>query len=411
MSPPSPSGFDSLRIPSFRNYLFARTLTTVATEMQSVAIGWQVYQLTHSFSKLGFIGLAQFLPFVLLVLPAGQVADRHDRRLIINLCIVAELVGSAILLFFTHRGLHSLWPVYLVLSLIGSARAFAMPVAQAIVVNLVPEETFPSATAIGASSWQTATIIGPVLGGFLYLAGPQTVYSTVVLLLFIAALLMSVVRMPTRHVRDPEPFTWLHALEGLRFVRSRPVVLGAISLDLFAVLFGGCTAVLPAYASDVLHVGPQALGILRTAPGVGALLMAAALASFPIERHVGRWMFSGVAAFGISTIVFAVSHHFWLSLLMLFLLGSGDMISVYIRQILVQLETPDSVRGRVSAINSMFIGASAELGEFESGMMASAFGLIPSVIIGGCATLIVAATWSQIFPSLSRADRFPSSKT
>jgi MFS family permease len=403
-----PSGFDSLRLPHFRNYLFARTLTTVATEMQSVAIGWQVYQLTHSFTKLGFIGLAQFIPFVLLVLPAGQVADRHDRRLIINLCIVAELVGSAILLFFTHRGLHSLWPVYLVLTLIGSARAFAMPVAQAIVVNLVPEDSFASATAIGASGWQTATILGPVLGGFLYLAGPQTVYSAVVLLLFIAALLMSIVRMPRQHIKNPAPFTWQHALEGLRFVRSRPVVLGAISLDLFAVLFGGCVAVLPAYASDILHVGPQALGFLRTAPAVGALLMAAALASFPIERRVGRWMFSGVAVFGVATIVFAVSHHFWLSLLMLLLLGAGDMISVYIRQILVQLETPDAVRGRVSAINSMFIGASAELGEFESGMMAGALGLVPSVILGGCATLVVAAIWSQIFPSLSRADRFQS---
>lgn len=406
MSSLRPRGLEALRYPDFRNYLVSRLLATVATQMQGVAIGWQVYQLTGSFTRLGFIGLAQFLPFVLLVLVAGQVADRHDRRLIVNLCMVVQLVGSAILLAFSWSGPHTTWPVYVVLVLLGGARAFAMPATKAIVINLVPAAAFSGATAVSSSAFQVATIAGPVIGGFLYLAGPQAVYALALLLFIAASLLMTRVRTQRERVEDPAPLSLQNAMEGLRFVRSRPIVLGAISLDLFAVLFGGCVAVLPAYAHDVLHVGPQALGFLRTAPAVGAVLMAAALAFFPIQRHVGRWMFAGVATFGVATIVFGLSHRFWLSLLMLLLLGGGDMISVYIRQILVQLETPDAVRGRVSAVSAMFIGASNELGEFESGMAASAFGLVPSVVLGGCATLLVAASWARLFPSLRRADRF-----
>jgi len=411
MSSLRPRGLDALQHRDFRNYLFSRLLATVAAQMQVVAIGWQVYQITGSFTKLGFIGLAQFLPFMLLVLVAGQVADRHDRRLIINLCMVAQLIGSAILLVFTQSGLHAIWPVYLVLGLLGSARAFAMPATKAIVINLVPTEAFGSATAISSSAFQVATIAGPVLGGFLYLLGPQAVYTPALILLFAASLLMTRVRTRRERVQDPAPMSLQNALEGLRFVRSRPVVLGAISLDLFAVLFGGCVAMLPAYARDVLHVGPQALGFLRTAPAVGAVLTAAGLAFFPIQRHVGRWMFGGVVTFGLATIIFGLSHQLWLSMLMLLLLGAGDMISVYIRQILVQFETPDAVRGRVSAVSAMFIGASNELGEFESGMMAGAFGLVPSVVLGGCATLLVAAAWAGLFPALSRADRFQSGKS
>jgi MFS family permease len=401
-----PSGLDALRHRNFRNYLFSRLLATIAAQMQGVAIGWQVYQITGSFTDLGYIGLAQFIPFVLLVLLAGQVADRHDRRIIINLCMVAQLIGSAILLVFTHSGLQAIWPVFLVLALLGSARAFAMPATKAVLINLVPVESFGSATAISSSTFQVATIAGPVMGGFLYLVGPQAVYAVSLALLLIASLLMLRVHTRQERTENPAPLSWQSAMEGLRFVKSRPVVLGAISLDLFAVLFGGSVAMLPAYARDVLHVGPEALGFLRTAPAAGAVFTASALAFYPIQRHVGRWMFGGVILFGMATIVFGISRDFWLSLSMLFLLGAGDMISVYIRQILIQFETPDALRGRVSAVSAMFIGASNELGEFESGMTAAWFGLIPSVVVGGAATLLVAAGWSALFPALRDADRF-----
>src|ERR1700683_4975415 len=279
-----------------------------------------------------------------------------------------------------------------------------MPAASAMVINLVPAQAFHSAAAVNSSVSQVASIAGPVLGGLLYVAGAQIVYAVALALLLVAALLMFRVR-PRRTVSSAvASISWQSALEGLRFIRSRPVILGAISLDLVAVLLGGCSAVLPAFAHDVLHVGPQALGVLRTAPVLGAAL----LAYFPLRRQIGTWLFAGVAAFGVATVVFGVSQLFWLSLAMLVILGAGDMISVFIRQVLVQGATPDALRGRVGAVSAMFIGASAELGEFESGMMASAFGLVPSVVLGGCATLIVLAAWARLFPALRRAAGFPS---
>jgi MFS family permease len=396
-----------LRYADFRNYLFAGALASVAAEMQSLAIGWQVYQLTGSFAQLGFIGLAQFAPFTLLVLLAGQLADRHDRGRIATACVAAQALGSALLLAFAHSGTQRTWPVYVVLVLFGTARAFAMPAASAMVINLVPAEAFQRAAAVNSSVSQVASIAGPVLGGLLYLAGPQMVYAVALALLGMAVVLMSRVR-PRRTARPGvASISWQSALEGLRFIRSRPVILGAISLDLVAVLLGGCSAVLPAFAHDVLHVGPQALGVLRTAPALGAVLAAALLTYFPLRRQIGTWLFAGVAAFGVATVVFGVSRLFWLSLAMLVILGAGDMISVFIRQVLVQGATPDALRGRVGAVSAMFIGASAELGEFESGMMASAFGLVPSVVLGGCATLVVLAAWARLFPALKRADGFP----
>jgi len=285
----------------------------------------------------------------------------------------------------------------------------------------VPIESFGNAVALSSSSFQVATIAGPSLGGVLCLAGPQTVYAVVAVLLAVASVLMSLAKV--RHVKPfslaatsapagalPDPAaakSWHAVLEGLRFVRSRPVVLGAISLDLFAVLLGGATALLPAYARDVLHVGPTGLGLLRTAPGVGAALAAVVLAFSPMARHVGRWMFAGVALFGIATIVFGLSHIFIVSLLALLVLGIGDMASVYIRHMLVQLETPDAIRGRVSAVNGVFIGASNELGEFESGLTAAWFGLVPAVVIGGVATLFITALWMRLFPTLRTIDKFP----
>ncbi|HJS22065.1 MAG TPA: MFS transporter [Steroidobacteraceae bacterium] len=396
----------ALRYPAFTRFLVARFLSTFAVQMQSVAIGWQVYELTRDPLDLGLIGLAQFLPFLAAVLPAGQIADRHDRRAILTACYATELLCALLLLAFTLSGLPVAWPVFAVLVLFGTARAFSMPTSQAITPNLVPLESFGNAVALNSSSFQIATIAGPTLGGVLYLAGPETVYSTVAVLLGISVALMFAVRVP-RMLASDEPVSWHSLLEGLRFVWRRRVVFGAISLDLFAVLLGGATALLPIYASDVLQVGPTGLGLLRTAPGVGAALTALLLVYVSLTRHVGRWMFAGVALFGLATVVFGLSTSFYLSLAALFLLGAGDMVSVYIRHMLIQLETPDAIRGRVSAVSAVFIGASNELGEFRAGVAAAWAGAKSAVVVGGVATLAIAALWARIFPELRTIDRFP----
>lgn len=399
-------GLQVLRERNFTLYLGARLLATLALQMQNVAIGWQVYELTGSLLDLGWIGLAQFAPFVLLILFAGQAADRYDRRRILAICYALSAVASLLLLVFTAHGLAVVWPVFAVLVLVGSGRAFSMPASQAIVMNLVPAERFGQAVAIGSSSFHAAIIVGPVLGGFLYLAGPLVVYSVVATLLGCSCVLMLLTR-GSRQVVRREPISWYALLGGLRFVWSRPVVLGAISLDLFAVLFGGAVALLPAVARDVLHVDPTGLGLLRTAPALGAASMAIVLAFRPISRHVGYWMFGGVALFGGATIVFGLSTSLPLSIAALALAGSGDMISVYVRHILVQSETPDEIRGRVSAVSAVFIGASNELGEFESGLTAGWLGLIRAIVVGGTATLVVTGAWMWLFPVLRRMDRFP----
>ncbi|WP_437782158.1 MFS transporter [Sorangium sp. So ce1097] len=406
MSSSNLTGLGVLRHRSFAFYLAARLLSAIAVQVQSVAIGWQVYALTGDVFDLGLIGLAQFAPFFALILFAGQVADRFDRRHIISVCLAAELLCSALLLAFTLSGLRVVWPVFAVLVLFGSARAFMMPAQQAILMNLVPADSFGKAVALSSSSYHVAVIVGPTLGGLLYLAGTTLVYATVAALLLASLVFMSLTRA-ARQDRRAEPSSWSTVLEGLRFVWSRPAVLGAISLDLFAVLFGGAVALLPAYARDVLHAGPTGLGLLRTAPAVGAALTAGVLAFRPITRHVGRWMFGGVAVFGLATIGLGHTRSVAVALLALVLIGAGDMVSVYIRHILVQFETPDSIRGRVSAVNAVFIGASNELGEFESGLTARWFGLLPAIFVGGSATLAVAALWALGFPVLSRMDRFP----
>ncbi|WP_437624546.1 MFS transporter [Sorangium sp. So ce1151] len=409
MSSNNLTGLGVLRHRSFTFYLAARLLSAIAVQVQSVAIGWQVYALTGDVFDLGLIGLAQFAPFFALILFAGQVADRFDRRHIIAVGLGAELLCAALLLAFTVSGLTVVWPVFAVLVLFGSARAFMMPAQQAILMNLVPSESFGKAVALSSSSFHVAVIVGPTLGGLLYLAGTKIVYSIVGALLLASLVLMGLTRT-TQQARRSEPSSWNTVLEGLRFVWSRPAVLGAISLDLFAVLFGGAVALLPAYARDVLHAGPTGLGMLRTAPAVGAALTAGVLAFRPITRQVGRWMFGGVAVFGLATIGLGQTRSFAVALVALFLIGAGDMVSVYIRHILVQFETPDSIRGRVSAVNAVFIGASNELGEFESGLTAGWFGLLRAIFIGGSATVIVAALWALGFPVLSRMDRFPHAK-
>ena len=400
------SGFAVLRNKNYTLYLSARVLGTLAVQMQSVAVGWQVYQITGNLFDLGLIGLAQFAPFLVLILLAGHAADRYNRRSIIALCLATQLLCSLLLLAFTFSGSHVVWPVFATLVLFGSARAFMMPASQAVVRNMVPTESYSQAVALNASSSHVAMISGPVLGGLLYLAGPATVYTTSGVLLTVSVLLMTLTK-PVPQAINKEPATWHTVLEGLRFVLSRPIMLGAISLDLFAVLFGGATALLPAYARDVLHAGPTGLGLLRTAPGVGAALCSIALAFHPIQRRVGAWMFGGVALFGLATMVLGWTTSFSVALAALFLLGAGDMVSVYIRHLLVQFETPDEIRGRVSAVNAVFIGASNELGEFESGLTAGWFGLVRAILLGGAATLVVTAVWAFKFPVLSRMDKFP----
>lgn len=404
MSLLSPSSILRNRNLSF--YLSARFLGTLAVQMQSVAVGWQVYQITGSLFDLGLIGLAQFAPFLVLILWAGHVADRYDRRKIIVLCMLTQLLVSALLLAFTASGSRVVWPVFAVLVLFGSARAFMMPASQAVLRNLVPDKDFGQAVALASSTFHVAVIAGPVLGGLLYAFGPTTVYMISAALLALATLLMASTRSAPQ-ARSSGPASWHTLLEGLRFVRSRPIVLGAISLDLFAVLFGGATALLPAYAHDVLHAGPTALGWLRTAPGAGAAICSIVLAFFPLRRRVGAWMFGGVAVFGVATLVLGFTNNFTVALAALFLLGAGDMVSVYVRHLLVQYETPDDIRGRVSAVNAVFIGASNELGEFESGVTAGWFGLVRAIVLGGAATLFVTGLWAVLFPVLSRMDRFP----
>jgi MFS family permease len=374
--------------------------------MMNVAVGWQVYALTHDPLDLGLVGLAQFLPFVLLVLPAGHAADRSDRRRVLLYAYGVSAICLTVLIGATVVGFHHVWPVFVALILSGASRAYWMPASQAMTPNLVPPDALANAIAINSALQQIGIVAGPALGGALYLLGASVVYGTCLGLLFFALVLIATIR-PVRTTASPDSsFSSSGVLEGLRFVTQRRVVLGAISLDLFAVLFGGATALLPIYASDVLHIGPAGLGVLRAAPGAGAALIGLWLAVRPIERYVGRWLFGGVAVFGVATVVFGISTDFSTSLLALTVLGAGDMLSVYIRQILVQLETPDAIRGRVSAVSSMFIGSSNTLGELESGLTASWFGSIPAVVVGGVATLAVVGSYLRLFPELRQMDRF-----
>lgn len=405
MSDSSRRTLDVLRHPGFMRFLSARLLATLAAQMQTVAVGWQVYDITHDPIDLGLVGLSQFLPFVVLILPAGHVADRYDRRRILSWCYALETL-CAVLLLFTWQKIDAAWPVFSVMVLLGCARAFSMPSGQALLPNLVPAEDFSRAVALNSSMYQISSVAGPAVGGLVYLAGPNAVYATVAVFSLCAVVLMTHPSTGARSSLDAEPTSLRTLLSGLHFVWSKPTVLGAISLDLFAVLFGGATALLPIFARDILHVGPAGLGLLRTAPGIGASLCAIVLAFSPIARRVGVWMFGGVGVFGVATIVFGLSTSFAVSFACLVALGAGDMVSVYIRHLLVQLETPDAIRGRVSAVSAVFIGASNELGEFESGFTAQWWGATRAVVVGGVATLVVTGLWIRMFPMLWRMDKF-----
>ena len=393
--------------PDLRRYLSARFLVSTAAQVQTVAVGWQVFSVSRDPFDLGLVALSQFLPFIVLILPAGHVADHYDRRRIqlVTYVLLAGCAGA--LLALSLGGITDTGPVFGVMVLFGIARAFNHPTGQALLPNLAPVGLFPRAVAINSTLGEVATIGGPALGGVLVVLGVEIAYGLAVALIVVGVVLVAGLRGGGRTDAEREPVSWSALLSGVCFVRSRPVVLGSISLDLFAVLFGGATALLPIYAGEILGVGPVGLGVMRSAPAVGAALLATALAIRPIRRHAGRWMFGGVAAFGVATIVFGLSTSLPLSLASLVVMGAGDMVSVYVRHLLVQLETPDAIRGRVSAVNSVFIGASNELGEFESGVTAAWWGIVPAVVIGGGATIAVAVTWMRLFPVLARLDRFP----
>lgn len=404
----------ALAYPDFRRFAFGRFVATLVWQMLGVAVGWQVYATTRNPLDLGLVGLAQFLPFFVLVLPGGQLADRTDRRIVMLIAYVIDAACIAVLIGFSLSGSRDVMWVFVAMALLGAARALWMPAGQAMVVNLVPSSVFPSAVALNSMLFEVAVIVGPALGGLIYALGESRQSPLGALLVYVVALALMAIVIALFVAIRPRPMTrvstsasWRELTEGLRFVFRRRTVLGAISLDLFAVLFGGATALLPMFAADILKVGPQGLGILRTAPGVGAALVAIWLARRPISRHVGLWMFGGVAVFGLATVVFGLSTSFWLSVAALVCLGAGDMVSVFVRHLLVQLETPDEIRGRVSAVSAMFIGASNELGEFESGLTASWWGPVRAVTYGGLACLVVVATYLKLFPELRRLDRFP----
>jgi MFS family permease len=404
-----------LRHKPFAFFWFARGFTSIAFQIQGVAVGWQIYALTGSPFYLGLVGLAQFLPMFLLTLAVGHVADRYDRRMIVRLCQIVEGLAAAALALGSFSDWQSKEGILVVVFIAGAARAFEAPTIHALVPGLVPALLIPRAIAWSASAHQTATILGPALGGLLYTAGPTGAYATASILFLTAGSLVALIRIE-RPPPNREPVSLQSLFAGIVFIRNQPVILGAISLDLFAVLLGGATALLPVYARDILVAGPWGLGLLRSAPAVGALAMSIFLARRMIEHRIGRVMFGAVVIFGVATIVFALSTSFALSVGALVVLGAADVISVVIRSSLVQIKTPDEMRGRVSAVNSMFIGTSNQLGEFESGLTAALFGVVPAVLIGGAGTIVVVIIWTRLFPELLRidslkpdwADRFPS---
>lgn len=378
-------------------------MTSVAFQMMSVAIGWQIYSITHSAFALGLVGLCQFLPMFVLTLVVGHVADRYDRRTIAFICQTIQGVAALTLCIATWRGVTGEALIYGIAAVGGAARAFESPSMAALLPNLIPRAQLQFATAWSTSANQTAQILGPAMGGLLYGLGAMLVYGVVSVAFVGAALLVASIKI-AQTVRMRTPLSVESLFSGIRFIRSKPVILGALSLDLFAVLLGGATALLPVFARDVLHAGPWALGVLRAAPAVGALAGSIYLAHFPLKQRAGTAMFGGVIAFGIATIVFGASRNIYVSLLALSVLGASDVISVVVRMSLVQLQTPDDMRGRVGAINSLFIGTSNQLGEFESGMTAGLFGAVPAVLIGGLGTIAVALLWMRLFPQL-RATR------
>ncbi|BEV16102.1 MFS transporter [Herbaspirillum sp. DW155] len=390
----------------FKLFWCASVASTIALQMQIVAVGWQVYQLTHSAFDLGIVGLVQFIPSLILVFVVGHVADRFDRRNVARVSALVEAAAAATLAAGSLGGWLNREMIFMIVAVIGAGRAFSKPTMSALLPSLMSPRALPGAVAGSASATQFAIIIGPALGGFLYVAGPAVVYASSCALFVSCSVLLSLIRRPVQAApAKPTGASLSSVFAGLAFIRSKPAIFGAISLDMFAVLLGGATALLPVYANDILHTGAVGLGLLRSAPAAGALIVALLLARFPLGGRVGRTMFIAVGVFGLATIVFGLSRSFPLSLAALAVLGAADMISVVVRSSFVQLETPDAMRGRVAAVNSVFIGTSNQLGEFESGLTAAWFGAVPAVLIGGIGTLLIVLLWIRLFPLLYQVDR------
>ena len=387
-----------LAVRDFRLFVLGRLLWSSAQQISTVAVGWLVYDIAHSPLQLGLVGLAQFVPALLLTLPGGHLADKVDRRLILRVCSVMATMAMAGLLLLTLSGRPSVVSIYAVMAVLGAVRAFWAPAGQSLTPMLVRRELLSRAVALNSTVWQVTVIAGPALGGLLYAFGPVAVFGTATALLACGSLAsFALAPQPPRRTGGPGSI-----FDGIRFVRSRPEILGAVSLDLFAVLLGGATALLPVYARDILMTGPVGLGLLRSAPALGAALSAIVLAHRPMEQAAGTRLFVAVGLFGLATVVFGLSTSVPLSLAALMVLGAADMVSVVLRQTLVQINTPDDMRGRVSAVNLVFVTASNELGEFESGATAALFGTVPAVVLGGVGTLAVAVIWAWRFPALRR---------
>ena len=392
---------------SYRPYAYfwySRLAATLAMQIQVVAVGWQIYELTGSALDLGLVGLVQFAPSVLLLFVVGPIVDRGNRRTILALCRLSNAIATLALAVASVNGWLTREALFVFVFALGAARAFEMPAGQALLPTLVPSTMLPRAIALASSAIQAATIVGPAIGGFLYVAGPHVVYASAAAMYLVGAVTM----LWVQDRREPGSLPQVsvrYLFAGIGFIRRHPILLGAISLDMVAVLLGGATALLPIYARDILMTGPWGLGLLRSAPGVGALVMALWLSRRPPQRRVGRALLGSVALFGVATLVFGVSRSLPLSLCALVVLGAADMVSVVIRMSLVQLETPDAMRGRVGAVNSVFIGASNQIGEFESGAVAAWLGVVASVVIGGVGTLLVVALWARLFPELARRDQ------
>ncbi len=384
---------------------FARVTTALAYQMQAVAVGWQIYVMTSSAFLLGMVGLMMFIPGVLLVLVTGQVADRFNRSLVIRLAQAVEALAVGVLAVATATDTVTTPLILSCVFMLGAGRAFESTIMQALPPTIVPPAVLPRAIAGLSAAYQAATVIGPALGGLLLILGIGYVYAMCCLLFVASSVLIWMIRIQhSTEKREPVSIETLFA--GIHFISKNPVVLGAMSLDMFAVIFGGATALLPIFARDIFQVDTWGLGVMRAMPAAGALMVSFLLAHYPIKRHLGRIMYAGVALFGVSTIVFGLSTWFPLSLIALFILGASDMLSVVVRQPLIQLETPDAMRGRVSAVNSLFIGTSNQIGEFESGVTAHWFGVVPAVVIGGLGTILIVGIWIKAFPALFRVHTF-----
>jgi MFS family permease len=405
ISSPLPAGSSALfQHKSFLLFLLSRSFSRFSSQIASVAVGWQIYDLTGSAFALGMVGLVQFLPTLLLVFVAGDTADRYERKRVAQVCLLAEALTALFLAWGAYSGSLTVVQIFIAMAVLGTAGAFESPTIAAMLPLIAPEGSLQRATAISSGAAQLATITGPALGGLAYAIAPSVPYAVMAVFWLFGMVATGAIQIARPAVvRDAATPADLFA--GVRFVRNNPSILGTISLDLFAVLLGGATALLPIYARDILQTGPLGLGILRAAPAVGALLMTAVLARYTINRHVGMRMFQSVIVFGIATVVFAVSQWMWLSVLALAILGAADTISVVIRFSLVQLSTPDEMRGRVGAVNYLFINASNQLGQFESGVTAALFGAMPAAALGGIGTVAIALLWMKLFPALRDVQR------